>query len=421
MPITRNEKLVPNSQLQALFDEFESASTVIEGGGLSFQSMRETAYLEEILPDAFTVKPIIRRSAGIRLFRKALYQARREGPLTAQLLIKKAQKIHHDDRAISFNKFTLWTKIRASGMDNCPNLTFNWADVSIRTVSTLPKWLHIEPFHNSELGNINPDEPKVSGYIILSCQERLERDAVDRMLDALSLFMSLMNIYETRGSWTIMSGRNWTAGQLRMGPYQFVYKNRKFGGNDRIWYEPSYNERAWLDQLPDFNKYLRVSGLVRKALRALESHSLKQILVSSLQLAQDAFESRDGNHRLMRFWSALEKLYVEDWARDRSNQKVIDRATFADQDYKLTKWQLSHIARLRNEHVHSRGHEDTFMEQSQILRGILTRHILHWIFRGNNFEKHENLLEYVDLPRDDDTLKAMKKIIDRRIKLNRPS
>jgi len=417
MPIIRNKKLVPDNQLQALFDEFESASTVVENG-LSFHSIRETAYLEEILPDAFTVKPTIPRSAAINIFRKALFKARRDGPLTAQSIIDRAQQINHNDRSVPFNNFALWTKIRSFGMNNHPSLTFKWGDVSIRLVSELPKWLRLEPFKNSELGIIDPNEPKGSGYVILSCQERLEKDAVDKMLSALSLFMSLMNIYETRGSWTIMSGRNWTAGQLRMGPYQFLYKNRKFSGPDRIWYEPSYSEKSWSSQIPGFDKYFKISGLVRKALRALEAHPLKQILTSSLQLAQDAFEARDGNHRLMRFWSALEKIYVEDWARDKSNQKVIERATFADENYKLSEWQLSHIARLRNEHVHSRGHEDMFMEQSQILRSILTRHILHWIFRGSDFKNHESLLAYVDLPREDGALKAMKRIIDRRIKLN---
>ncbi|WP_182913975.1 hypothetical protein, partial [Sphingobium terrigena] len=189
-------------------------------------------------------------------------------------------------------------------------------------------------------------------------------------------------------------------------------------GKNRIWYDPNYNEKAWNAQQPEFKKYLKIAKYTRKALFALGNHPLKQMLVTALQLAQDAFEARDGNHRLLRFWAALEKIYVEESARERSNQKVIDRATFADDEYQLTKWQLSHIARLRNEHVHARGHEDAFMEQSQMLRDILTRHVLYWIFQGHDFEKHEDLLAYVDLPRDDNSLKAMNKMIDRRLKLN---
>lgn len=418
MIIRRNDKLVTKEQLQQLFDYFESISTVVEGGGLSFPAFQWGAELEEILPDAFTVRPALRRSGAIRLFQKALYQARRDGPLTAESVIKRAEEIHRNDRAVSQKKFTLWTKIRVQGVGQAQTVKLNWDGVSIRIVAELPKWLRLKSFHNSSLGQIYPDDPAGSGYAILSCKERTEDDAVDKMFDAINLIMALMNIYETRGSWTIMSGSNWTAGQLRMGPFQFVFNERKFLGDNRFWYDPKYNEKAWHQQLPEFGKYLKILPFTRKALSALEAHPLKKILVTALQLAQDAFEARDGNHRLMRFWAALEKVYVEDSARERSNQKVIERATFADSEYHLTRWQLSHAARLRNEHVHERGHEDVFMEQSQMLRELFTRHILHWIFHGRNFEKHEALLAYVDLPRESENLKAMRNMIDRRLALN---
>lgn len=419
MAIKRNIKLVSDEQLQAFFDDFESSSTVLEGGGLSFPGFRATNYLQEILPDAFIVKPALRRSAAIRLFRRALFQARRDGPLTAETVIGRAEEFLRTDRAVSLKKFTLWTKIRAKGMDQAQEIKFKWGDVSIRTTAQLPKWLRLSPFENSGVGYVDPSQPRHSGYIILSCRERFEDDAVDRMLDALQLLMALMNIYESRGSWTIMAGHNWTAGQLRMGPFQFIFQEREFLGKNRIWYDPKYDEKAWNDQIPEFKKYLKIASFTKKALSTLATHPLKNVLVAALQLAQDAFESRDGNHRLLRFWAALEKIYVEDSARERSNQKVIDRASFADDDYQLTRWQLNHVARLRNEHVHARGHEDAFMEQSQMLRDLFTRHILHWIFHGREFDKHEALLAYVDLPREDTALKAMRKIIDRRLRLNK--
>ncbi|MBK5265590.1 MAG: hypothetical protein JJE34_10230, partial [Alphaproteobacteria bacterium] len=121
MPIKRN-KLVSNEQLQALFDDFESSSTVLESGGLRFSSFRATNYLQETLPDAFIVKPAMRRSAAIRLFRMALHQSRRDGPLTAEAVIERAEEIHRNDRAVSLKKFTLWTKIRAKKMDQAQNL-----------------------------------------------------------------------------------------------------------------------------------------------------------------------------------------------------------------------------------------------------------------------------------------------------------
>lgn len=419
MAIKRNSKLVPDEQLNAFFRDFESASKVLEDGRLSFPNFPAISHLLEIIPDAFIIKPALQRSAAIQLFRKALYQSRREGVLTAEAVIERAQKIHVNDRAVSFKKFTLWTKIRARRMDEAPNLRFKWGQVSIRTVARLPKWLQLKPFETSDFGQVDPSHPAGSGYVILSCNERLEDDAVGTMLEALHLWMALLNLYDTRGSWTIMAGNNWTAGQLRAGPYQFVFKERQFLGKSHIWYDPNYNEKAWNEHLPMFENYVKFALFTRKALSVLTNHPLKHVLVTALQLAQDGFETRDGNHRLLRFWAALEKLYVEDWARDRSNQKVIDRATFADDDYHLTRWQLGHIARLRNEHVHARGHESAFLEQCQVLRDLLTRHLLHWIFSGRDFKNHGDLLAYVDLPRNDQALELLRKSIDRRLKLNK--
>lgn len=196
MAIKRNEKLVSKEQLQSFFQYFESISTVLEGGGISFPAFSASNQFEEILPDAFTVKPALRRSGAIRLFRKALYQARRDGPLTAEAIIERAEKIHRNDRAIPLKKFTLWTKIRVQGMEQTQIAKFQWGGVSIRIVAQLPKWLRLDPFDNSSIGQINPDHPARCGYVILSCQDRMKDDAVDRMFDAINLLMALMNIYE---------------------------------------------------------------------------------------------------------------------------------------------------------------------------------------------------------------------------------
>lgn len=418
MPISRNSKLVSNKQLQEFFDQFESMTEVVEGG-ISFPSIRAFANFEEMLPDAFTVKPRLRRPAAIRIFRKALYDCRRKGPLTADALIARAEEIYRRDRDVQLKDFTLWTKIRIHGIDRTQVLKFKWGEVSIRLCGQLPKWLRLNPFHNSDIGYVAPDNPVRSAYVILSCRERKEDDAVDRMLDALNLLMALMNIYQTRGSWTLMSSSNWTAGELRMGHCQFVFQDRKFLGEDHIWHDPNYDDAAWNAPHPGLEKYLKIVPLTRKALSALSRHPLNHVLVPALQISQDAFEASEGNHRLLRFWTALEKIYVEDGNRDRSNQKVIDRATFVDPDHHLMQWQLGHISRLRNEHVHARGHGDAFMEQSQVLRDLFTRHILHWIFHGRTFDSHEELLAYVDLPRTDEALKRERKLVARRLALNK--
>src|SRR3546814_849451 len=104
-------------------------------------------------------------------------------------------------------------------------------------------------------------------------------------------------------------------------------------------------------------------------------------------LLQDGFASRDSSHRLLRYWSALEQLYVEADAKGGSNEKVLDRALFAEGDPTLSRWKLEHIARLRNDYVHAGGAGDDLHHQCQFLRMLLSRHINHWIFEGRSDER----------------------------------
>src|SRR3546814_9705518 len=89
---------------------------------------------------------------------------------------------------------------------------------------------------------IYPRRPEQFGHIILSCDEREEQRAVDRMMDALQLVLGLASLYETWGRYYEWGGRNWTEGELWLGPNQFVFERRSFRGADRIRWEAHTSE-----------------------------------------------------------------------------------------------------------------------------------------------------------------------------------
>ena len=164
-------------------------------------------------------------------------------------------------------------------------------------------------------------------------------------------------------------------------------------------------------------RILQVVPMARRALATLEAHPIRDVLVRAIQLLQEGFATRDSSHRLLRYWSALEQLYVEADTKGRSNDKVLERAVFAEIDPDLSRWKLEHIARLRNDYVHAGGSGDDLHDMCQFLRRMLARHINHWIFRGADLADHSALLAYVRLPSDRTALLQMRDLIDRRIEL----
>lgn len=413
MQISRNTRLVPEQLLRKLLQAFENG-TELSPGGLSYQRL-DFQELYEILPDAFVVTPAISRSEAIGLFGRALRQCRHAGPLTGDAILSVATALHHTALAVPPSRFTMWTKFRAQGMDHASSLRLAWRGVRVRTAAQLPAWLSLDEYFLIGVGRIFPREPHGYGHIILTCDDRDEDRAVDRMMNSLQLILGLTNLYETWGRHSHWGGRNWTEGGLWLGPNQFVFKGKAFRGEERIWYNPAYDKDAWTRHPPKMQRILQIMRPVRRALTALEQHPLRDNLVRTTMLLQDGFATRDSSHRLLSYWSALEQLYVEAEAKGRSNEKVLERATFAETEPHLSRWKLDHIARLRNDYVHAGGSGDDFHDMCQFLRGLLARHLNHWIMRGQDLADHAALLAFVKLPPERAKLVRMRDTIDRRI------
>src|SRR5437868_2953674 len=98
-------------------------------------------------------------------------------------------------------------------------------------------------------------------------------------------------------------------GKALAGPYQFVFRGRKFLGDEQIWYDPNFTEEAWSMFPVDMGTVLRLVPHIRRALTALANHPLRSVLTRVLHLMQNAMSSRDQSYALLRYWSALEQLY----------------------------------------------------------------------------------------------------------------
>src|SRR3546814_19010289 len=61
------------------------------------------------------------------------------------------------------------------------------------------------------------------------------------------------------------------------------------------------------------------------------------------------------------------------------------------------------------------GAGDDLHHQCQFLRMLLSRHINHWIFEGQDLADHKALLSYIKLSGNRNQLEAQRRLIDRRL------
>lgn len=408
--ISRAPRRVTPQDLKVFLEVFFQETDVSASGSVSYHGL-DFGQMFDILPDAFDWHPDLTRRQAHGVLRQALNECRKANECSEQALLMRAEALGKARLSKKPQHFTMWTKFRAREMSNNASFKLSWNGVHLRSNAGLPKYLRLQEYHLNGHGQIHPDSPSFYGYMLASCKARDEDNAVHQMLDAMQLFYGLANIYARWGQYTLHFGNNWTDGPLWLGPYQFTFRSAKFLGKDRLWYNPDFVGEAWSRNPLGMGKVLTLLPRIRKALAALEKHPLREVLVRSILLLQDGFATRDGSHRLLRYWSALEQLYGDD-PNNRNQQRIIQRASFAEPAPALERWKLSHAAHLRNGHVHAgdpRGEVDT---SAEYLRNLLSRHINHLIHVRSDLKNHAQWLELVDLPAGKNKLNAKKDLID---------
>lgn len=417
MPFRRTERLVSDVTLNALLVKYERETSVNDEGILSFQHSGFEE-LELLLSDAWEADRAFTPRQVRSILVRALRDARKAGPLSIEAVTAQAQRLARSQLSKPIQRFTMWTKFRAGQMDIHPGFRLHWDGVQMRSAASLPAFARLDSYVLSGEGRVEPREPVFFGYLIATCDARDEESAVVRMLEAQDLFMALFNMYTTGWQWMIGSDRR-PEGKIWHGPYHFVFEEKRFLGRQQIWYEPDYDEDVWRASAPKMNETLKHIPRARKALKALADSPLREVLSRVLRLTQSGMASPDPQHRLLRYWSALEQLYGDPSGREKNYSRIIQRATFADDDKVIERWKLGHISRQRNEYVHAGGGSDDLATMTQYLRMKLARHINHLLFHAPEVASHAHWLEIADLPDDESLLEERKRAIDQRLEFIR--
>jgi hypothetical protein len=401
--------------IDKLLTELNAGTELSSGGGITFTATdyRDLFFL---LADGITYPDTITRNDASAISYRSFLDLRKKGNVSKKPLISEISKRVVELLSAPRHKYTMWTKCRLRQMSFAPTVRFKIDEVSLRTSSRLPKWLQLNEHLISGIGRIEPNVLPLFGYLIFSVEARNENEASKKIFAAADLFFSIANTSRR-------SIERWTqrvpSAMLWLGPHQFFFKNGQFIGKDRVWYNQNYVEKAW-NRFPksaeDFNKQ---ANLIRRRIKALCEHPLREPLKASLLLINEGMTSDDLAFRLMRFWSAAEALYAPEEDKTPS-KKLISRLTFASKSEEwLDNIKLERCYHLRNMYVHRGANDSDDTSLVQHLRELLLQQVYYYLLHGQDIASHSDLLMMVDLPTEENALERRRLAIDRRLNIAR--
>ena len=206
---------------------------------------------------------------------------------------------------------------------------------------------------------------------------------------------------------------------LWLGPHQFFFENRKFIGTDQVWYNQNFDEKIWNRFPKDAEELNKRAPQIRRIVKALGDHPLRDPLRASLVRINEGMTSDDLAFRLMRFWSAAEALYAPGDERT-PKDTLISRLTFASKsDAWLDRIKLEKCYDLRNMYVHRGSNDGDDTSLVQHLRELVLHQIYYYLFQGDDIESQQDLLMMLGLPNSERALEKWKQAVDRRINIAR--
>lgn len=404
-----------SGDINKIVSELNAGTELNSDGGITF-TVDDHDDLFFLLADGIVYPKAITRDDVSEISYRAFIDLRKRGAVEKAKLLSEVSRRIASLEAAPKRKYTMWTKCRLRNMSQIKSVKFKIESVSIRTEYKLPDWLKLKEHFVSGVGRINPNVLPFYGHIIFSVDARNENEASKKIFDAADLFLSAANTSKRSIEFWV---QRTPSAKMWLGPNQFFFENRRYIGNEKVWYNESYNEKTW-DRFPmNAQEFVSQAPLIRKILKSLEIHPLGMQIQSALKMINEGMISDDLSFRLMRFWSAAETLYTLEGERT-PIAKLISRLTFASRENEwLDKLKLERCYNIRNMYVH-RGSKDS--DDSSLvrhMRELLLHQIYYFLWNGDDIITHSDLILMVDLPGSEQALERRSLAIARRLNIGR--
>ncbi len=397
--------------LPALLKRLNEATEPNEKGSISFVRTDHSELFDLLAHLVACPQDVTGKDVSAITYR-AFLDLRRKGRVAQRPLISLVAKRINELRKKPLKTYTMWTKMRLTQMAFSKSVRFKFEDVSVRTVSRLPKWLQLEPHFISGVGDVKPNTLPFYGYVIVSTKARNLNEGSEKVFAALEKFYAVVNtVWRSTEFWI---SRRPTA-VLMHGPNYFFFEGRRFLGKNQVWFNQDFDEKEWSSFPKKASEFLGRAESFRRVFHRLETHPLGIPLVRSLVLISEGMMSSKLSFRLMRFWSAAEALYAEANEQTPTN-KLIDRMVFIEsgEHSQIEKLKLKRAYELRNEYVHHGSIENDDSALTQNLRETILKFAYYVLFHGEDFENHSDLMMMVDPTNAPQKVEGRRLAIERR-------
>ncbi len=381
-----------------------------DSGGITFTA-DDHSDLFHLLADGVTGSENLSVKDKSAISYRSFIELRKVGIVEQRQLESEMSRRARELLSSGRSKHTMWTKIRLKQFELSRSIRFNYDDVRFQISPKLPKWLMLDDYWISGIGDIRPDDLPQFGYLVANVDARNENEAAQRIYATLNTFFAIVNTHSRPLELWIQ--RHPTA-KLWLGPHQFFYAGRRFLCRDSVWYNPDFDRKEWEHFPPKAEKIIDAAPAYRRALDKLRLHPMRNQIEEALRMVSQGMISKDLSYRLMRFWSAAECLYSLRNSRTPMG-KIIDRMTFADGDEKwLSKLKLERAYHLRNQYVHHARNDMDDSSLVQALREAIIGFAYYLLYNGEDISSHEELIMMLDLPADVDALSKRARAIERK-------
>ncbi|RYZ79529.1 MAG: hypothetical protein EOP06_27030 [Proteobacteria bacterium] len=189
--------------------------------------------------------------------------------------------------------------------------------------------------------------------------------------------------------------------KVLLGRYHTLHQASGEIADQTFWYDPNAygSSRSVAVELDKIDK-LRAD--VVEFYAALDSSPFSKLIERSLVRWVNAFDTVDYDSAIISTWASLESLLS--LSAEKDNSKIPKRCANLYQQSDFARQVIEHIRDYRNSNVH-RGETS---DEPKTICYQLQRYFLQTVFfmlsNAKDFETHAEMLEFLDLPNDEESL-----------------
>jgi hypothetical protein len=233
-------------------------------------------------------------------------------------------------------------------------------------------------------------------------------DAFERANDYIDRFRGMLNLLINSGGSVSLFGRlaaPHAVNKFRRGPFHSVHRPDGSLATETFWYEPrwAHNESSVeFKDPPDYGRTLK------RWWRKLQENPMREFISDVLLRYCRALDLHEADASLLGMWQVLEKVTGTD-----KYDLLIDRLVRLFRDHEDAREIANHVRLRRNQTVHSA--HNISREANAILiqtETLASQAIFFYITNAAKFENQKEILDFLDLPLDQQKLKRQRKISD---------